>query len=123
VKGLSTSLIFMTSFLGVGGVLAVLFLIEPDAGTQHLRQLPKSADDCKAKGGHWLQFGGGDFYCHIETTDAGNACKSSSECQGICLAANTEHNPLIHNACSAAIRLFGCYQEVGNGQKNTTCSD
>ncbi len=61
--------------------------------------------------------------------DAGKSCRSSSDCQGRCLATGGDNGlPKVGEAaagqCQADDRLFGCFAELKDGKvKSSMCVD
>lgn len=71
---------------------------------------------CNREGGQLMPRSGGLFSCVLATPDAGQACASSSACQGMCLARS--------GTCSPLTPLFGCHEILNAaGQRETLCVD
>ncbi|NCO21984.1 MAG: hypothetical protein GW905_08305 [Rhodobacterales bacterium] len=81
----------------------------------HLIQREQAA--CVARGGRWGQGGkAGLFACFTDTRDAGRACTSGQDCEGLCLARS--------QSCAPVTPLFGCNDVLtGGGQAATICVD
>lgn len=47
---------------------------------------PEKYEECLSKGGRWQVLGFSGPGCNLPTTDAGQACKDSKECEGACFA-------------------------------------
>jgi hypothetical protein len=124
VKTKWTLLAFVATLLGVAGAVGVMLFMPPDPLSQKLAHLPNSAKACEAQGGTWTQFGAGNYFCRISTQDAAKECTSSTQCQGVCLAASTDRNSLKYNACSSEVMLHGCFEEFRSGTSNVhVCQD
>src|SRR5207253_2330495 len=77
--------------------------------------LPHDASACRARGGTWTPFGNMHNFCRLMTADSGKACRSSADCQGVCLAGSTERNSGSFDACSSEVLLHGCYDARESG--------
>ncbi|NKF24114.1 hypothetical protein G7Y82_17515 [Solimonas sp. C16B3] len=82
--------------------------------------IPQSEAECDARGGNWTTLGiaypGKPKVCDLKTTDAGNVCSDSSECQGSCRA--PEHVAVgleASGTCSAYASNFGNILVVEHG--------
>ncbi len=79
-----------------------------------------SAEECLALGGTWGPQGMLQLdMCDLPTTDAGQPCTDSSQCEGMCLAGET---PEV-GACSPTTLNFGCFPIMAGGQQLTICVD
>lgn len=112
----------------VGGLVALLFLFpsEPTEVTtsrQKRAALPKDEVTCRARGGTWTAFGGMYSFCRLMTRDHGKACKSSSDCEGVCLAASTDPNSEKFDSCSDEVLLHGCYSSREGNHISSVCQD
>jgi hypothetical protein len=116
---------FIVSFLGVAGAVSFHFATVPvDWMHKHVRELPKSAQACDARGGAWTQFGGsGHYFCRVKTQDAGAKCSSSFQREGVCIAASTEPGGIAYNSCSDEISVYGCFEEYSDGHLRPMCRD
>jgi hypothetical protein len=85
--------------------------------------LPSDASACRALGGTWTSFGNMYEFCRVMTSDSGKACKSSADCQGVCLARSTERNSGTFDSCSKEILLHGCYEARESDHVSTVCQD
>lgn len=87
------------------------------------------ADECRDGGGFWdcgglLQC----WYCNHRTTDAGEPCTDSLECDGECFAdgldpAGQECTDAEFGVCSATSVVFGCFCELYDGRGSGICVD
>jgi hypothetical protein len=124
LKGNAPVFFLILSFLGVVGAVSLRFVTAPVDWVQHVRELPKSAQACDAKGGVWTRFGGGDrYFCRVKTRDAGVKCSNSSQCEGVCLAVYTKPNGIAYNSCSSEISVYGCFEEFSDGHVQSICRD
>jgi hypothetical protein len=79
-----------------------------------------SKEECLALGGTWGPQGMLQLdMCDLPTTDAGQPCNDSSQCEGMCLAGDT---PEV-GACSPTTLNFGCFPIMEGGQQLTICVD
>lgn len=103
--------------VAVGGAVAVFSLVKgpEDVLRQRLAELPETRGACVAANGTWSRTPFGGEYCSVQLTDAGKSCEDIEDCQGLCLAASSTHNPHPYNACSSQLVLFGCYEEFNHG--------
>jgi hypothetical protein len=110
--------------LAVSGALAVLMTGKgpEDILKQRRAALPVTESECSNKGGAWKRTPFGGEYCSMQLEDAGTVCEDIRDCQGLCLAASSTHNPLPYNACSRELVLFGCYAEF-NHDVRKICRD
>lgn len=74
---------------------------------------PDPATTCAARGGEMVMTYGG-LTCAMPATDAGSACTSSAQCEGLCLADGT---------CSASDINSGCTPVLEDGRVVTLCID
>jgi hypothetical protein len=72
--------------------------------------VPKSEQECVARGGQWILYPMGQFYfCSISAADAGKLCTDSSECEGDCEAVSAASGKPVHGECSLKlINPGGC---------------
>jgi len=71
---------------------------------------------CLRAGGQMMLRGGGIHSCIQPTRDAGRACTSASDCQGLCLARS--------GTCAPYQPLFGCHEVFTvPGRRETLCVD
>jgi hypothetical protein len=103
--------------LAIAGAVAVLVTGKgpKDVLEQRRAALPQSKDECVSASGEWRQTTFGGEYCSLSLKDAGKPCDEIQDCQGVCLAASSMHNPFPHNACSSELVLFGCFAEYNHG--------
>lgn len=83
---------------------------------------------CAAKGGKYSKEGMSQSYmCVVQFSDAGKACKSSTDCQGFCRSSGEfldfgETNQI--GQCSSSSSPFGCHQAIEDGVAgNAVCID
>jgi hypothetical protein len=57
--------------------------------------------------------------CDLPTSDAGQPCTDSTQCEGMCLAGDTAEV----GACSPTTLNFGCFPIMEGGQQLTICVD
>lgn len=98
-------------------------------------KLPKNKDDCLKANGVWKKLGPDPFEtCNIKSTDRGNICHDSSECQGMCQVDLTKDElsqgmsgKLFLNKkngqCSAWIVELGCRGIMKEGKAQVICMD
>ena len=110
--------------VAVCGAVAVLTLGKgpEDVLKERRAKLPGDHDNCVAVNGVWQRTPFGGEYCSIQLKDAGKPCEHIGDCQGVCLAASSAHNPHSYNACSSELVLFGCYEEFNHAVRSI-CSD
>lgn len=103
--------------VAISGAVAVLTLGKgpEDVLKQRSAELPETRGECVAANGTWNQTPFGGEYCSIQLADAGKTCEDIEDCEGLCLAASSPHNPHAYNACSSELVLFGCYEEFNHG--------
>ena len=125
LRGYAPVFFLIVSFLGVAGVVSFRLATAPvDWMHRHVRELPKSAQACDARGGVWTQFGGpGQYFCRVKTRDAGVKCSNSSQCEGVCIAASTKPGGVAYNSCSDEISVYGCFEEFNDGHLLPICRD
>lgn len=87
-------------------------------------------DACAAAGGTYEMAGRlGWFRCTENFSDAGKACRDSSDCLGQCLTNEAiefddQMQPkLTTGTCAPNDNPFGCYTMVENGMPSTICVD
>jgi hypothetical protein len=78
----------------------------------------EAARDCVAQGGRWKPLGFlGRWQCERALSDAGQACRDGSDCQGECLApAGSDIDQPVLGQCAAVAPLFGCHARVRQGK-------
>ena len=121
----------LRAFAISAGVLAVValaciavFVPSADSYGTKIAALPRSSEACHVAGGQWRLFReSGQFACAIRTRDAGRSCRSSSDCQGVCIAAHSTYNTLSSNACSAEVLVLGCVDEADGANIRRICRD
>ena len=125
LKGNAPAFFFILAFLGVAGAVFFHIAAAPvDWMHEHIRQLPKSAQACDARGGVWTRFDGEDrYFCRVKTRDGGVKCSNSSQCEGVCLAASREPGGIGYNSCSDQVSVYGCFEEFSNGHLRPICRD
>lgn len=72
---------------------------------------------CIARGGNFSPSGpGGTLACILPTSDAGQPCTASEDCEGLCLARSA--------SCAPLTPLFGCHEVLlAGGLRVTQCID
>lgn len=72
---------------------------------------------CTARGGSFSPSGpGGALACIMPTSDAGQPCADSDDCEGLCLARSA--------SCAPLTPLFGCHEVLlAGGLRATQCID
>ncbi len=81
---------------------------------------PTNEQDCLQQGGVWGPQGMAQTdMCDLPATDAGQPCTDSSQCQGLCLAANTPGT----GVCSPRTINFGCHDIMQEGVQMGICID
>lgn len=70
--------------------------------------------ECEQNGGSYER-GYAFMVCVMPTSDAGQSCTSSSQCEGHCLADG--------GVCTPRIPYFGCYETLEGGQVAVLCVD
>jgi hypothetical protein len=125
LKGNAPVFFLILSFLCVVGTVCFHLATAPvDWMHKHIRELPKSAQGCDARGGAWTRFGGSEqYFCRIKTRDAGVKCSNSSRCEGVCIAASIEPGGIAYNSCSDEISVYGCFEEFSDGHLRSICRD
>jgi len=82
--------------------------------------IPDNETDCLEMGGTWGPQGRAQMdMCDLPTTDAGQACGDSSQCEGMCLASDT---PSV-GTCSPRTVNFGCFDIMMDGVQMGICID
>ncbi|WP_101925048.1 hypothetical protein [Luteimonas rhizosphaerae] len=81
--------------------------------------------ECVRVGGEWTQLGRAPVkQCLRQTTDAGKACTTSEQCEGLCVAPEgTTDGATVGGTCSVTTNPFGCQQRVHDGVATTLCVD
>jgi hypothetical protein len=88
--------------------------------TPNPQPLPTNEQDCLKQGGTWGPQGRAQQnMCDLPTTDAGQPCTDSSQCEGACLGGET---PSI-GTCSPRRLNFGCYTVMKDGVQLGLCVD
>lgn len=86
--------------------------------------IPQDEASCREAGGHWTRLGipceTCEKSCDMKTTDAGNRCTDSSQCQGACIAENESAKA---GQCAAWAFTFGCYYFMEHGVAQQICVD
>jgi hypothetical protein len=112
--------------VGIATALVLLLPSEPPEITTWRAKraaLPSDARTCRTRGGTWTSFGNMYNFCRLMTTDSGKACKSSADCQGVCLAGSTKHNSNSFDSCSSEVLLHGCYDARESDHVSHVCQD
>lgn len=120
-RGLATVTVAALIILALAACSALpepLFVTpQPTAGAV---VLPTNEQDCLDQGGTWGPQGLAQMdMCDLPTTDAGQPCTDSSQCQGLCLASD---NPTT-GTCSPRTLNFGCRDIIEDGVQMTICID
>lgn len=103
-------------------VALLLAACKPDAQTadapaaDRIAEMERMAQECAAQGGTTTIGGHGQPVCEVKTKDAGKSCKSSADCEGMCLAQGG-------GTCAPSNPYFGCFETLENGVKATLCVD
>jgi hypothetical protein len=105
---------------------------------------PEKYQECLDQGGRWEVLGFSGPGCNLPTTDGGQPCRNSDECESACLAADEEvmrpngnggfinHQRIdelnaqggdLQGACSPWRENFGCRVWVENGRYAAICVD
>lgn len=85
--------------------------------------------DCLASGGRWEVLGFSGPGCNLPTSDGGQACQDSEDCESVCLAdpklVMTDDDPGEEQAgfCSPWKENFGCQVWVEEGRFVEICVD
>ena len=71
--------------------------------------------ECENAGGRWgTRAGGVLFTCYLNTSDANQQCRASSDCESLCLARS--------RTCAPTQPFLGCHEILTNsGQTATQC--
>lgn len=78
--------------------------------------LANQQSECLRGGGSFMARSGGLFACVSPTRDAGRACRTSADCQGLCLARS--------QTCAPLTPLFGCNDVLDSrGARQQLCID
>ncbi|MDE3090102.1 MAG: hypothetical protein KGJ80_12035 [Chloroflexota bacterium] len=103
--------------------------------TKSLVDLPKDKATCEAQGGKWGRIGlAPTESCNLPTSDGGQVCSDSSECEGLCIAdlSPADRDRLIRNKvtietkgrCARWRITVGCIPLVAEGKvKAILCLD
>jgi hypothetical protein len=91
---------------------------------EHRAEIQQQSIDCTRRGGTFGVRGLGIApTCTIRTSDAGRQCRSSSQCQGECVAvppdidwAAVRPGQTLAGRCSTEEVQLGCYVEVTDGK-------
>jgi hypothetical protein len=82
--------------------------------------LPTNEQGCLKQGGTWGPQGmGQQDLCDLPTTDAGQPCTDSSQCEGTCFASDTSSI----GTCSPRRPNFGCLTVMKDGMPIGLCVD
>lgn len=101
----------------IGIAMTFLFLLSAGSCLDETDTLTPTTNNCEENGGT-LEFGplSGSEICVAPTPDAGNACSSSADCSGHCLAETS--------SCTPVAPYFGCYDVLlENGDVATLCME
>jgi len=122
-------------------ITVVIFLIrfKPDGtkdfGDKKTTPLPNTKEECLAFGGVWEKQGPDPFEtCDKKTTDRGNLCRDSSECQGTCQVDLTKEELSLgmkgklnikkdYGQCSVWMVELGCRGIMKQGKVQVICLD
>ncbi len=95
--------------------------------------VPKDEAGCASMSGVWKKLGPRPTEeCNLPTTDAGKKCRSSKECEGVCLAKLTKDQMRkgmsgrkfkTLGQCSEWIKVLGCQAFVYQGWAKVVCVD
>jgi len=86
--------------------------------TPNPQPLPTNEQDCLKQGGAWGPQGiSPKAICDLPTTDAGQPCTDSSQCEGICFASDTGSG----GTCSPRRLNFNCYMIMKDGTPIGLC--
>lgn len=96
------------------------------AATPAPRTPPATEEACKACNGAWAQHGiSQTFSCNCRTSDGGKKCSDGSDCQGMCITADTPERDVIEpgphprgyfvGRCSATSVVYGCNRIIDRG--------
>ena len=78
--------------------------------------LARQQAECAAQGGSLAARRAGLFACTRPTRDSGRACRSETDCEGVCLARSM--------TCAPVTPLFGCHEVLDSrGARQTLCLD
>ena len=82
--------------------------------------LPTNEQDCLKQGGTWGPQGKAQQnLCDLPTTDAGQVCTDTSECEGTCFAVQSGSG----GTCSPRRVNFGCHTVMKDGAPMGLCVD
>ncbi len=88
---------------------------------------PSTADECAQRGGTWRRAGIMKLeVCDMPTRDAGKACRSDSECESVCVAAEgADHSGPVTGQCyKSNITVGTCLTLVEDGRiAQAQCAD
>ncbi|MCL4872376.1 MAG: hypothetical protein KJ063_25725 [Anaerolineae bacterium] len=64
-------------------------------------------------------------YCNLPTSDGGQICQNSSQCEGTCIAKEVDDNASneVIGECSSRNVIFGCFYLVEDGERQFRCID
>jgi hypothetical protein len=86
--------------------------------TPNPQPLPANEQDCLKQGGTWGPQGvSPKAVCDLPTTDAGQPCTDSSQCEGLCFANDTGSI----GTCSPRRLNFSCYMIMKDGTPIGVC--
>ncbi len=95
-----------------------------DAGTNYkicVAGYPTTQAQCTAANGFWKEHCGIlQDCCNFKTTDFGEICTDSQQCEGKCIAQNPSDSS---GTCSEWQNTFGCFNFFENGQLQAICVD
>ena len=94
--------------------LALAACREPDGAGVDPAHFVAAEERCLRDGGRWQARNSGGMICVRTPPDAGQACTSSRDCAGLCLARS--------RTCAPVVPLFGCNEALdANGRAGTVC--
>jgi hypothetical protein len=87
-------------------------------GQDTLREPPSTEEECTAAGGRWIQTMKGDrYYCVLPTSDGGEPCTDSDQCESWCEApADAQSGDQVTGTCSEWQGGASCVREVVDGK-------
>ena len=116
LAGLGIAALLVLTLAACSGLPKPL-LVTPQPTTSPIT-IPDNETDCLEMGGTWGPQGRAQTdMCDLPTTDAGQACSDSSQCQGMCLASASV------GTCSPRTINFGCFDIMMDGVQMGICID
>lgn len=109
----------MKQFLIGAFVLALCACAPVAPAPSPVQSADGAQSDCTARGGAMQRVGRAQtLQCVIPYADAGNACRSGSECQsGVCQGSvEASGRANVAGQCQASNMAFGCYTRINNGR-------